>query len=72
MSKSIKLKNNNYWDSSCVVDNRTPLTDDLKLLKSFNGTKGAGYKEMLRNKIEYCKTIVANKSRAQMFLNGGW
>lgn len=72
MNKSIKLNDNTYLDSSCVVDNRTPLTDDLKLLKSFNDTKGADYKEMLRNKIEYCKTIVANKSRAQMFLNGGW
>jgi hypothetical protein len=37
MSKSIKLKNDNYWDSSSVVHNEEPLNNilnkDIKLLQ---------------------------------------
>lgn len=33
MSKSIKLKNNNYWDSSSIVHNRTKLSDILNAQK---------------------------------------
>jgi hypothetical protein len=33
MSKSIKLKNDNYWDSSSVVHNKEPLSEILNNFK---------------------------------------
>lgn len=72
MSKAYRTINNKYIDSSCVIDSKSTLKNDLKLLKSFDDTSGSDWKEMLRNKINYCSNIVSDKSMAQMFLNGGW
>lgn len=39
MSKSIKLKNDNYWDSSSIVDDKQTLED---MIKSLNGGRAGG------------------------------
>lgn len=43
MSKSIKLKNNKYWDSSCIVHNKVPLNDCIFDYQHVNMSGYKGY-----------------------------
>lgn len=43
MSKSIKLKNNKYWDSSCIVHNKVPLNDCIFDYQRVNMSGYQGY-----------------------------
>jgi hypothetical protein len=43
MSKSIKLKNNKYWDSSCIVHNKVPLNDCIFDYQRVNMSGYKGY-----------------------------
>lgn len=43
MSESIKLKNNKYWDSSCIVHNKVPLNDCIFDYQHVNMSGYKGY-----------------------------
>lgn len=43
MSKSIKLSNNKYWDSSCIVHNKVPLNDCIFDYQHVNMSGYKGY-----------------------------
>lgn len=70
MSRSIKFKNNDYIDSSGVTHNREKLSDII-IIDKFNDTSGADWKEMLRNKIDYCIPLFTRENQT-IILNGGW
>lgn len=68
--KSIKLKNDHYIDSSGIMHNREPL-NNIIIIDKFNDTSGNGWKEMLKNKINYCIPLFTRTNQT-ISLNGGW
>ncbi len=80
MSKSIKLKDNTYIDSTGVSHNRDTLKNKLnsidtnianRTLDIYQDTVGSDVKEMLRNKIDYGASK-STKTNETILLNGGW
>lgn len=48
-------------------------TNDISNLDLFNDTSGSDWKDMLKNKIDYCiSNINTAKGNAETFINGGW
>jgi hypothetical protein len=70
MSRSVKPKNNDYIDSSGIVYNREQL-NNIIIIDKFNDTSGNDWKEMLRNKIDYCIPLFTRENQT-IILNGGW
>ena len=70
MSRSVKPKNNDYIDSSGIVHNREQL-NNIIIIDKFNDTSGNDWKEMLRNKIDYCIPLFTRENQT-IILNGGW
>lgn len=72
MSKSVKLKNDNYWDSSSIVHNKKMLNNILNThFYGYNDTVGSDIKELLRNKMAYGDSLCTEQIETIMF-NGGW
>lgn len=66
------LKNIN---GNITLDGSLTVTGDLNnnTLDMFNDTRGSNWKELLKNKIDYCITnIDTSKENAEVFINGGW
>lgn len=70
MSRSIKFKNNDYIDSSGIAHNREQL-NNIIVIDKMNDTSGNDWKEMLRNKIDYCIPLFTRENQS-IVLNGGW
>ena len=70
MAKSFKYKDNMFLDSTGIVHNKQLLSDIL-VVDMFDDTSGSDWKEMLRNKIAYCKPKFTRQNQS-ILLNGGW
>ena len=56
-----------------VTDNEQDIITLNNMLDMFNDTSGSDWKEMMKNKIDYCiDNINTTKTNAQTFINGGW
>lgn len=72
MSKKIKLKDNNFWDTSSIMHDKTILSDLInKHFYGYSDTVGTDIKELLRNKIEYGLSLCTQYYETVMF-DGGW
>ena len=73
MAKSIKPKNNTYWDSSAVSHNKIPLDSYINNhLEFFNDTSASDIKDLIKKKLDYVVAQTQNENNSMIFLNGGW
>ena len=58
-----------------TINGNLTINGDLNnnTLDMFNDTRGSDWKELLKNKIDYCiANINTSKENAEAFINGGW
>lgn len=69
-----KGSNNNFSASQSITGDLTVSGDITNhVLDLFNDTSGSDWKDMLKNKIDYCiSNINTTKTNIETFINGGW